>query len=103
MRGMGAGMRRARLGREPREWRCHPHLWEETRPERGRVARRGGAWKSAGGHGSGRGGDTRGPRGSLAASSLSEPHALTLLYRLPALVHVLPGGRVLAVPTASSS
>lgn len=43
MRGMGAGMRRARLERERREWRCHPHLGEETRPERGRAARRGGA------------------------------------------------------------
>lgn len=43
MHGMGAGMRRARLGRERREWRCHPHLWEETGPERGWAPRLGGA------------------------------------------------------------
>lgn len=43
MRGMGAGMRRARPGRERREWRCHPHVGEETRPEKGAGLRGGGA------------------------------------------------------------
>lgn len=61
MRGMGAGMRRARLGRERREWRCHPHLGEETRSERGRAERRGGARGTAGNHGTRQGRDTQGP------------------------------------------
>lgn len=67
MHGMGAGMRRARLGREWREWRCHPHIGEETWPERGRAARRGGARGTAGGHGTGHGRDTPGPRADPSA------------------------------------
>lgn len=84
MRGMGAGMRRARLGRERREWRCHPHLREETRPERGWAPRLGGARGTAGDHGTGHDGDTREPRGPLGASGHSCPHALTVIYGFPA-------------------
>lgn len=94
MRGMGAGMRRARLGRERREWRRHPHLREETRSERGWAPRLGGARGTAGGHGTRHSGDTREPRGSLCASRCSRPHALTLIYRFPALIQLPtpPGG-----------
>lgn len=84
MRGMGAGMRRARLGRERREWRCHPHLREETRLERGWAPWLGGARGTAGDHGTGHSGDTREPRGPLGASGHSCPHALTVIYEFPA-------------------
>lgn len=91
MRGMGAGMRRARLGRERREWRCHPHLRVENRLERGWASRLGGARGTAGGHGTRHGGDTREPSGPLGAS---RPHALTLIYGFPALIQLPtpPGG-----------
>lgn len=101
MRGMGAGMRRARLGRERREWRCHPHLREETRPERGWAPRLGGARGTAGGHRTGHGGDTQEPRGPLGASRLSRPHGPDSdlrISRSPPAPRTPGWRRILAVP-----
>lgn len=101
MRGMGAGMRRARLGRERREWRCHPHLREETRPERGWAPRLGGARGTAGGHRTGHGGDTQEPRGPLGASRRSRPHGPDSdlrISRSPPAPRTPGWRRILAVP-----